>query len=188
MPIPASLPQGALWSSAILSACVLCGCPARVCQRTGANGVGGVATATAAPEQCSGEISGDVDDTSGSAVVAVVCTPPHAADPQQTSSSTFDISLPDPRTLDVTSRVAATEQDSMRSKDGSSFVGISGPVTATLRVVESAGETAPLPQAVTDDFLRHVVVHLSDTDVSDVDVDITIRAADLRQPQFTCDD
>jgi hypothetical protein len=46
--------------------------------------------------------------------------------------------------------------------------------------------------AVTDDFLLHVVVHVSDTDdpvltpAPDVDVDVTLRAADLRQPGIAC--
>jgi hypothetical protein len=46
--------------------------------------------------------------------------------------------------------------------------------------------------AVTDDFLLHVAVHLSGTDdpvlspPPDVDVDVTLRAADMRQPGMAC--
>jgi hypothetical protein len=171
---------------------MLCGCPGARCERTGKNVVGGLATATAAPEQCTAQISGDVDDMSGAAYLTVDCTPPKSADPNQTSSRWFDVALPDPRTLDASSKVTVDENVTFGSNDGKTTVNVSGPVSGTVRVIESTGRTAPLPMAVTDDFLLHVVVHLAGTDdavlspAPDVDVDVTIRAADLRQPGVSC--
>jgi hypothetical protein len=163
------------------------------CHRTGKNTVGGVATATAAPEQCTPEIGGTVDDTSGEMVVTVDCTPPKTADPSQNSSRWFRIALPDPRALDASSKVTVDETVSYASSDGTVTGSLYGHVSGTaLQVLESTGRTAPLPMAVTDDFLLHVVVHLSGTDdpvlvpAPDVDVDVTLRAADMRQPEVVC--
>jgi hypothetical protein len=192
MPLSAYLLRAALSSAAILSASMLCGCPAEDCHPTGANDVGGVATATAAPEQCTPEIGGGVDDTSGAMRITVFCTMPKTVDPGQHSSRFFNIALPDPRMLDASSKVTVDETSTRGSSDGMSFTDVYGPVSGTVQVIESTGRTAPLPMAVTDDFLLHVVVHLGGTDdpvltpAPDVDVDVTLRAADLRQPAMAC--
>jgi hypothetical protein len=191
MPV-STLFRGALSLAAILSGCMLCGCPAEDCHRTGKNTVGGVATATAAPEQCTPEISGAVDDTSGAMYVTVDCNPPRTLDPSQTSSRWFEITLPDPRTLDASSKVTVDESVTYGSSDGTTIGDLYGTASGTLQVLESTGRTAPLPLAVTDDFLLHVVVHLSGTGdgvvmpAPEVDVDVTLRAADLRQPELAC--
>jgi hypothetical protein len=171
---------------------MLCGCPAHECQQTGTNDVRGVATATAAPEQCDPEISGGVDDTSGAMRITVFCTMPTSVDPGQHSSRFFNIALPDPRALGASSKVTVDETSTRGSSDGMSFADSYGTVPGTIQVLSSTGRTAPLPMAVTDDFLLHFVVHLGGTDdpvlmpAPDVDVDVTLRAADLRQPGLQC--
>jgi hypothetical protein len=142
--------------------------------------VKGAVTVTASSETCVAAVSGRVDDSIGQTVVSVWCAPPTVADPRAKPSREFSIELPDPRVLDATSPAKATERTS------SAGVSTSAPVNAKVEILEAAGRKAPLPSSVTNDFVRHFVVRMNQTGVAEVNVDVTIRSNDLREPEQYC--
>jgi hypothetical protein len=164
----------------LLNAIASVGCGPSPCRSTGRNTVTGIATATSSTERCRADVEGVVDDVGGHAVVNVWCAVPSASDPRARPSRELGIELSDPRTLTAMSPVKAT----MTTTSGYSTV--SGPIEVRLALLEATGYKAPLPAAATDDFVRRVLVRLRASGAADVDVQLSIRANDLRESERSC--
>lgn len=142
------------------------------CSSDGSNDVSGTTVAAAAGFNCAAEVRGRIYDDRGQSTVLVWCARPDVEDPRARPERELTVVLSDPRLLDAGSSVRATEAQL--------------DVKASLKMLEAAGAKASLPQAVTDDFSRHFVVTLTETNGVDVTVDVSMRASDLRRPARDC--
>lgn len=169
-----------LGTALVVALSCLSGCRTPPCDLTGNNSVHGDALVLTPSRNCVAEVSGTVEAARGRAFVGVYCGDAGDKDPRATSKQTFWVTLPDPRTWD--DRTTATASEGAHAANGSA----SGTSVTTFELREAVGSQAPLPGAATDDFLRHAVLHIVPGREDALDVDVTIRAADLRTPEEVC--
>jgi hypothetical protein len=124
--------------------------------------------------RCRSLVRGWIEDAGGAASIELDCSDPMWADRAAV------IDLPDPRSLIGTSSSRLTI-----FRSGVAGMGDRQILSATVDVLEAKGAAAPIPKAVTDDFVRHLRITAS-IDETEVLLDVVLTAGDLRQPEQVC--